>query len=96
MLGVDRILSKCWNCCRAFSLSESLTGDPLISVTFGNRYTMKVRTRAVLDTSLFSIVRLFNVVRTSSLDIWMKLCTLLSENISFFSFMNLFNLDKFE
>ena len=37
MLGVDRILSKCWNYYLAFRRSESLTTDPLISVTFGKR-----------------------------------------------------------
>lgn len=73
MFGVERILSKCWNYCLAFRRSESVTREPLISVTFGNRYTMNVRTRTVLDTSLFSMVRLFRVVRTSSFDICMKL-----------------------
>ena len=45
MLGVESILSKCWNYWRALSLSESVTGIELISVTLGKRYTMKVLTK---------------------------------------------------
>jgi hypothetical protein len=69
MLGVESILSKCWNYYRALRRSESLTTEPLISVTFGNLYTIKVLTKTVFDTSLFSMVKLFSVVNTSSLEI---------------------------
>ena len=95
-MGVERILSKCWNCWRAFRRSESLTKEPLISVTFGKRYTMKVRTSTVFDTSLFSIVKLVRVLSISSFDIYMKLCTLLSEKMSFLSLMNFFSLERLE
>lgn len=69
MLGVDRILSKYWNCYLAFNRSESVTELPLISTTFGNLYTIKVLTKTVFETSLFSIVKLPKVVKTSSFEI---------------------------
>lgn len=84
--GVDRILSKCWNCYLAFNLSESVTPTPLISDTLGNLYTINVLTKTVLETSLFSILRLVNEVSTSNFEICMKLCMLLSEKMSFLSF----------
>ena len=61
MVGVDKILSKCWNYYLALCLSESETLSPLISVTFGKRYTIKVLKRTVSETSLFSIERLVKV-----------------------------------
>ena len=57
---------------------------------------MKVLTKTVLETSLLSIVRLIRVLRTSNLDIYMKLWMLLSEKISFFSFWNRFSFPRFE
>ena len=42
---------------------------PLISTTWGKRYTMKVRQSTVLATSLFSMVSEVSVCNTSSLEI---------------------------
>jgi len=69
MFGVDRILSKCWNCCLAFNLSCSVTALPFISTTLGNLYTMKVRHMIVLETSFPSMVIEVSWDRTSSFEI---------------------------
>ena len=96
ILGVERILSKCWNYCLAFCLSWSVTRVPFISTTLGNRYTMNVLQSYVCDTSLFSIDRCVRVVKISSFDIWMKLWMLLSEKRSFLSLTNFRSLPRLE
>lgn len=72
MVGVESILSKCWNCCRALCLSVSVTVFSLIKVTLGNRYTINVRIMHVWDTSFLSMLIAVRLVRGSSFEIWMN------------------------
>ena len=69
IVGVESILSKCWNCYLALYLSASTTAFSLMLVTLGNLYTIKVRNSVVFETSFLSILTEVSIVSASNFEI---------------------------